>query len=67
MLQDAEAAYEGKNYEQAKKLYTQIQKEAVYQELGYIESDASQKLEEIKLYLEASQCDALGDMYACVG
>lgn len=56
-----------KNYEQAKKLYTQIQKEAVYQELGYIESDASQKLEEIKLYLEASQCDALGDMYASAG
>ena len=67
LLQDAEAAYEGKNYEQAKKLYTQIQKEAVYQELGYIESDASQKLEEIKLYLEASQCDALGDMYASAG
>ena len=40
---------------------------AVYQELGYIESDASQKLEEIKLYLEASQCDALGDMYASAG
>lgn len=67
LLQDAEAAYEGKNYEQAKKLYTQIQKEAVYQELGYIESDASQKLEEIKLYLEAAQCDALGDMYTSAG
>lgn len=67
LLQDAEAAYEGKNYGQAKKLYTQIQKEAVYQELSYIESDASQKLEEIKLYLEASQCDALGDMYASAG
>ena len=67
LLQDAEAAYEGKNYEQAKKLYTQIQKEAIYQELDYIESDASQKLEEIKLYLEAAQCDALGDMYASAG
>ena len=32
MLQDGEAAFSGKDYGQAKKLYTQIRQEASYQE-----------------------------------
>lgn len=64
MLQDGEAAFSGKDYEQAKKLYTQIRQEASYQEFYALAEDAAEKLKEIDIRMQISQFVTLGDMYA---
>lgn len=64
MLQDGEAAFSGKDYGQAKKLYTQIRQEASYQEFYALAEDAAGKLKEIDIRMQISQLVTLGDMYA---
>lgn len=64
LMQEGEAAFLAKNYEQAKKIYTQVQKQAAYLELDTVETDAKKKLQEINLRLQIAQTVALGDMYA---
>ena len=64
ILQEGETALAGKDYEQAKKLYEQIQKEAAYLEMDALKEDAKEKLEEIAAHMEIAQLDLLGDMYA---
>ncbi len=64
MLQEAEAAFAGKDYEQAKKLYGQIQKEAASLGLDVLGEDVREKLSEIELHMEIAQLVLLGDMYA---
>ena len=64
MLQEGEAALAGKDYEQAKKLYEQIQKEATYLEMDPLKEDAREKLAEIAAHMEIAQLELLGDMYA---
>lgn len=63
LYQEAEAAYLAGEYEQALKLYGQIQKEAVYQGFDALSADAEKKTEEITLRLQIMQYISLGDMY----
>lgn len=63
LYQEAEAAYQAGEYEQARKLYTQIQKEAVYQELDELDTTAKKRIEEIVARLQILQYISLGDMY----
>lgn len=64
MLQDGEAAFTGKDYEQARKLYAQVRQEASYQEFYALAEDAAEKLKEIDIRMQISQYVTLGDMYA---
>jgi len=64
MLQDAEAAFTGRDYGQAQKLYTHIRQEASYQEFYALAEDAAKKLKEIDIRMQISQLVTLGDMYA---
>ncbi len=63
LYQEAEAAYQAGEYEQALKLYTQIQKEAVYQGFDTLSADAKKKTEEITVRMQIMQYISLGDMY----
>lgn len=63
LYQEAEAAFLGGEYEQAKKLYTQIQKEATYQGFDALSENAEKKMEEITARLQIMQYISLGDMY----
>ncbi len=63
LYQEAEAAYQAGEYEQALKLYTQIQKEAVYQGFDTLSADAKKKTEEITIRMQIMQYISLGDMY----
>lgn len=63
LYQEAEAAFLTGEYEQALKLYEQIQKEAVYQGFDSLSSDAEAKTEEITARLQIMQYISLGDMY----
>ena len=63
LYQEAEAAFLAGEYEQAKKLYTQIQKEAVYQGLDELDATANKRIEEIVARLQILQYISLGDMY----
>lgn len=63
LYQEAEAAYQAGEYEQALKLYTQIQKEAVYQGFDTLSADAKKKTEEITVRTQIMQYISLGDMY----
>lgn len=63
LLQEAQAAYAGREYEQARKLYTQLQKEAAYQGVDALAMDAKEILEKILIHLQISQYVSLGDMY----
>ena len=63
LYQEAETAYLAGEYEQALKLYGQIQKEAVYQGFDALSADAEKKTEEIALRLQIMQYISLGDMY----
>lgn len=63
LYQEAEAAFLAGEYEQALKLYEQIQKEAVYQGFDSLSSDAEAKTEEITARLQIMQYISLGDMY----
>lgn len=63
LYQEAEAAFLAGGYEQALKLYTQIQKEAVYQGFDTLSADAKKKTEEITIRLQIMQYISLGDMY----
>lgn len=63
LYQEAEAAFLAGEYEQALKLYEQIQKEAVYQGFDSLSSDAEAKMEEITARLQIMQYISLGDMY----
>ncbi len=63
LYQEAEAAFLAGEYEQALKLYEQIQKEAVYQGFDSLSADAEAKTEEITARLQIMQYISLGDMY----
>ena len=63
LYQEAEAAFLGGQYEQAVKLYTQVQKEAVYQEFDTLSKDAQTKVEQITARLLILQYISLGDLY----
>lgn len=63
LYQEAEAAFAGGEYTQAKKLYAQIQKEAKYQDFDALCVNAEKKLEEITARLQILQYISLGDMY----
>lgn len=63
LYQEAEAAFAGGDYEQAKKLYTQIQKESVYQGFDAMSEYAEKKTEEITARMQIMQLISLGDMY----
>lgn len=63
LLQEAEAACLSGEYAQAEKLYSQVQKEAVYQQLGTLARNAEKKLEEIVMRMQIMQHISLGDMY----
>lgn len=63
LYQEAEAAVLGGKYEQAVKLYAQIQKEAVYQGFDTLSADAEKKVEQITARLQIMQYISLGDLY----
>ena len=63
LYQEAEAVFLAGEYEQALKLYEQIQKEAVYQGFDSLSADAEAKTEEITARLQIMQYISLGDMY----
>jgi len=63
LYQEAEAAFQAGEYEQADKLYTQIQKEAVYQGFDALCAYAGKKIEESVARLQILQSISLGDMY----
>ncbi len=63
LCQKADAAYEAQEYEQAKKLYTQIQKESAYLELDELVKTSSERIEEIVARQQVLQYISLGDMY----
>ncbi|MDE7312402.1 MAG: hypothetical protein K2N87_12415 [Eubacterium sp.] len=61
--QEAEAAFLSGEYEKAEKLYTQVQKEAAYQQFSSLAQNAGKKLEEIVARIQVLQQISLGDMY----
>lgn len=63
LIQQAQSALSGNDYELANSLYTQIQKEATYQGFDSLVSDAGKKLDEILLHMQVLQYISLGDMY----
>ncbi len=63
LFQEAEAAFAGSDYVQAKKLYAQIQKESVYQGFDELSEYAKKKAEEITARMQIMQLISLGDMY----
>ena len=63
LFQEAEAAFAGSDYVQAKKLYAQIQKESVYQGFDELSEYAKKKGEEITARMQIMQLISLGDMY----
>lgn len=63
LYQEAEAAFQAGEYEQADKLYTQIQKEAVYQGFDALCAHAEKRIEESVARLQILQYISLGDMY----
>lgn len=63
LYQEAEAAFQGGEYEQANKLYSQVQKEAAYQELDELALTAQKKVDEVVARQQILQYISLGDMY----
>ncbi len=63
LFQEAEAAFAGSDYVQAKKLYAQIQKESVYQGFDELSEYVKKKAEEITARMQIMQLISLGDMY----
>ncbi len=64
LLQEAESTYAAKKYEQAKKLYAQARKDAVYQGFQQLSDSIEKILSEIDIRIRISQFITLGDMYA---
>lgn len=63
LYQEAEAAFQGGEYEQANKLYSQVHKEAAYQELDELALTAQKKTDEVVARQQILQYISLGDMY----
>ena len=63
MLLEAQAAFSSASYEQAEKLYAQVQKEAAWQGLAVLSADAGRKIDEIHVKKQILQHISIGDMY----
>ena len=66
LFQEAEAAFAGGEYEQARKLYAQVEKEADYQGFDQISGYAQKKAAEIAVRMQILQYISLGDMYQSI-
>ncbi len=66
LFQEAEAAFLGGEYEQAQKLYAQVEKQAEYQGFDQISGSAQKKMAEITTRLQILQYISLGDMYQSI-
>lgn len=66
LYQEAEAAFQAGEYEQAKKLYEQVEREADYQGFDQISGYAQKKAAEITVRMQILQYISLGDMYQSI-